>query len=77
MKALEDERYVVISVPLLRFGCISIYCMSVTSLHIESTDSMIPEIVVHARAVDISRTLRELLILMEYLQEHRRPTVHW
>jgi len=36
MKTLEDEWYV-----LRDFFCIVIYCVSVLSLHIESTDSMI------------------------------------
>ena len=48
MKTLEDERYVVIKAykcavsEIWRdFFCISIYCVYVVSLHIESTDSMI------------------------------------
>ena len=45
MKTLEDERYVVIKAykcaDLVRFFCISIYCVYVVSLHTESTDSVI------------------------------------
>ena len=47
MKTLEDERYVVIKAykcdgfrDLVRFFCISIYCVYVVSLHTESTDSV-------------------------------------
>jgi len=46
MKALEDEWYIVIKpvFEILRdFFCISIYCVSTLSLHIESIDSMIPK----------------------------------
>ena len=49
MKTLEDERQGVITAYKLRscfgdfekFVCMYMYCMSVLSLHIESTDSMI------------------------------------
>ena len=47
MKTLEDEWYGVITAYKLavleieKFACISIYCVSALSLHIESTDSMI------------------------------------
>ena len=45
MKTLEDDWYVVIRAYKCtvseRFFCISIYCVSVVSLHTESTDSMI------------------------------------
>ena len=52
MITLEDERYVVIKAykctvsEIWRdFFCISIYCVYVVSLHIESTDSMIVDII--------------------------------
>ena len=47
MKTPEDERYVVIKAykctvsEIWRFFCISIYCVYVVSLHIDSTESMI------------------------------------
>jgi len=51
-ETLEDERHVVIKtqykLTVLRFFCTIVYCMPAQSLHIESTNSMIPMLVCKA-----------------------------